>query len=182
MRSVLYSTGAGLVGAILLHIIVILAAPSFSGLDAFSRVLDEGPANSFHSLSIARDKAGIATDIPFLKETVCAFDVTDGPASFFAEGRVPLWSAVIYDEDSNEVFSMNDRTAVGDALDLIAGSTAQLAAIRRAADPATARAFLIEMPATRGFAVLRAFYPETSMAADAEAFIASATCEPMGNG
>ncbi len=180
MRSILFAISAGLIGAVLLHIIVILAAPSFSGVDAFSRVLDEGTLNEFHALSDSPDEAGLAINIPFLKEAVCAFDINDGPAAIFAEGRAPFWSAAIYDEASNEVFSMNDRTAVGSALDLIVGSAGQLALIRRAAAQSTAQSFLIELPTTQGYVVLRALYPEESMEADADALIASATCDPMG--
>ncbi len=182
MRSILFSACAGLIGAVLLHIIIILAAPSFSGVDAFSRVLDEGELNTFHPLTGERDEAGLAVNIPFVKEAVCAFDVEDGPPAIFAEGQIPFWSAAIYDEASNEIFSMNDRTAVGAALDLVVGSAGQLALIRRAAAPTTANSFLIELPSTRGYVVLRALYPEISMAAAADAFIASATCDPMGGG
>ncbi len=182
MRSILFAVCAGLIGAVLLHIIVILAAPSFSGVDAFSRVLDEGELNAFHPLARERDDAGLAINIPFVKEAVCAFDVEDGPPAIFAEGQIPFWSAAVYDETSNEVFSMNDRTAVGAALDLVVGSAGQLALIRRASAPATAKSFLFELPSARGYIVLRALYPEASMAAAADAFIASATCDPMGGG
>lgn len=181
MRSLLYAIGAGLIGAVLLHVIVILAAPSFSGIDAFSRVLDEGDLDEFHSLGEKTDGAGLENNIPFIKEAVCAFDVDFGPSVIYAEGRVPFWSAAVYDEDSNEVFSMNDRTAVGGALDLVVGSAGQLAAIRRAADASTSKAFLIELPASRGYVVLRALYPEASMAGDADAFIESASCALLGN-
>ncbi|MCO6186711.1 DUF1254 domain-containing protein [Rhizobium sp. L1K21] len=182
MRSIFYAVGAGLIGAVLLHIVVILAAPSFSGIDAFSRVLDEGDLNEFHPLGEKTDQSGLENNIPFVKEAVCAFDVDYGPAAIFAEGRVPFWSAAVYDEDSNEVFSMNDRTAVDGALDLVAGTPGQLAAIRRSADPSTSKAFLIELPASRGYVVLRALYPETSIEKDADAFIASASCAPLGTG
>ncbi len=38
MRSFLYAIAVGLVGAALLHIVIILSLPSFTGRDAYTRV------------------------------------------------------------------------------------------------------------------------------------------------
>ena len=45
MRSFLYAIAIGLVGAALLHIVIILSLPSFTGRDAYTRVQAFGETN-----------------------------------------------------------------------------------------------------------------------------------------
>ena len=51
MRSFLYAIAIGLVGAALLHIVIILSLPSFTGRDAYTRVQAFGEANRFFPLA-----------------------------------------------------------------------------------------------------------------------------------
>ena len=43
----------------------------------------------------------------------CVFEVGERPVLLMASGSVPFWSFAVYDSSSNEVFSMNDRSAAG---------------------------------------------------------------------
>lgn len=109
MRS-LYAIAIGLVGAALLHIVIILSLPSFTGRDAYTRVQAFGEANRFFPLASEGNTLAPVNDDPAMKTAVCTFSVENGPIRLFADGEVPFWSLAVYDEASNEVFSMNDRT------------------------------------------------------------------------
>ena len=73
MRSALFAILVGLVGAALLHIVIILALPNFTGRDGYSRVLGLYEMDSFFPLSTEPGATGLANDDPFLRVAVCGF-------------------------------------------------------------------------------------------------------------
>lgn len=179
MRSLFYAIGVGLLGALVLHITVILATPVYTGADIYARVLDLGADGVFRPLPDTATDGGLAVSGPFLKEAVCAFSVDDGPVNLTAEGKVPFWSAAIYDSRSNEIFSMSDRTAVKGVLDIVAGTEAQITALKNSGANVADSRILVTMPSTDAYIVLRAVMPEKSMAATTQAFLDSASCEGL---
>ncbi|QRI64363.1 DUF1254 domain-containing protein [Shinella sp. PSBB067] len=181
MRSFLYAIAIGLVGAALLHIVIILSLPSFTGRDAYTRVQSLGEANRFYPLADrAGDTLAPINDDPAMKTAVCTFSLENGPVRLFAEGDVPFWSLAVYDSASNEVFSMNDRTSVSGALDTLVATPIQLIGIRKAVPQELEQSILVEMRGEEGYAVLRTFVPAESRRPAANAFIADASCEPFG--
>ena len=179
MRSFLYAIAIGLVGAALLHIVIILSLPSFTGRDAYTRVQSFGEANRFFALANEGNTLAPINDDPAMKTAVCTFSVENGPIRLFADGDVPFWSLAVYDEASNEVFSMNDRTSVSGALDTLIATPIQLIAIRKAVPAELEQSILVEMRGEEGYAVLRTFVPTGSRQEAATAFLADASCEPL---
>ena len=177
MRSFLYAIAIGLVGAALLHIVIILSLPSFTGRDAYTRVQTFGEPNRFFPLASTGDTLAPLNDDPAMKTAVCTFSVENGPIRLFAEGDVPFWSLAVYDEASNEVFSMNDRTSVSGALDTLIATPIQLIGIRKAVPAELEQSILVEMRGEEGYAVLRTFVPTESRQQAAVAFLADASCE-----
>ncbi|WP_242221412.1 DUF1254 domain-containing protein [Shinella zoogloeoides] len=179
MRSLFYAIAIGLVGAALLHIVIILSLPSFTGRDAYTRVQAFGEANRFFPLASEGNTLAPVNDDPAMKTAVCTFSVENGPIRLFADGEVPFWSLAVYDEASNEVFSMNDRTSVSGALDTLIATPIQLIAIRKAVPAELEQSILVEMRGEEGYAVLRTFVPTQSRQEAASAFLADASCEPL---
>ncbi len=179
MVRILYSIVTGLVGAALLHIVIILALPQFTGKDAYSRVLGLFEMDSFFPLTAEPGQTGLYNEDPFLRGAVCAFSVSNGPTRFVARGRVPFWSFVVYDEDSNEVFSMNDQTAVNGNLDLIMATPIQLVELRKTPSEELAQSIMVEMSGEDGYAVLRVLAPTASYEDIARNFLGEASCEPL---
>jgi uncharacterized membrane protein len=177
MRSVLYAIAIGLVGAALLHIVIILSLPSFTGRDAYTRVQTFGETNRFFPLASVGDTLAPLNDDPAMKTAVCTFSVENGPVRLFADGEVPFWSLAVYDDASNEVFSMNDRTSVSGALDTLIATPIQLIGIRKALPPELEQSILVEMRGNEGYAVLRTFVPTASRQPAAVGFLADASCE-----
>ena len=179
MRSFFYAIAIGLVGAALLHIVIILSLPSFTGRDAYTRVQTFGENNRFFPLASVGDTLAPLNDDPAMKTAVCTFSVENGPIRLFADGEVPFWSLAVYDDASNEVFSMNDRTSVSGALDTLIATPIQLIGIRKALPPELEQSILVEMRGNEGYAVLRTFVPTTSHQQAAVGFLADAGCEPF---
>jgi uncharacterized membrane protein len=178
MRSFLYAIAVGLAGAALLHIVIILSLPRFTGRDAYTRVQSFGELNRFFPLAGGTDAdPAPVSDDPALKVAVCAFSLGEAPLRLFARGDVPFWSLAIFDNASNEVFSMNDRTSVNGDVDLLVATPIQLTAIRKAVPEELAQAILVEMRGDEGYAVLRTFVPAESRQEAATAFLTEAACE-----
>jgi uncharacterized membrane protein len=179
MLRVFFAVITGIFGAALLHLVIILALPHFTGRDAATRVEAEGDPNNFYLLASRYDEAGLANGDPFVRTAVCSFDTSDAPVHFTAKGNVPFWSIAIYDSASNEIFSMNDRTSVGGALDVLAASPIQLTDLRKNLPQELQQTILVEMAHPEGYAVLRTLAPQTSFDEAARNFLTEAGCEEL---
>lgn len=179
MLKVLFAILTGLVGAALLHLVIILALPYFSEKDAYTRVLAEGGRHVFHRLPDTRDRAGLMQDDPFMEVSVCAYDISQGPIRVYAQGDVPFWSLGIYDAASNEVFSINDRTSAAGILDVVLATPAQLTLLRKALPEAIEQSILVETQQADGYVVLRTMVPQQSFAPGASTFLSEAVCAPF---
>ncbi|MDP9839541.1 putative membrane protein [Neorhizobium huautlense] len=178
MLKLLLAIAVGIVGAALLHLVIVLSLPTFSDRDAYSRVLSEGEAFTFHILDQKPDAAGLAQEDPFLETAVCSFDTEERPVQLTAGSGVPFWSLAVYDPASNETFSINDRTSSGGKLDVIIATPLQATALRKAMPEGLNQSILIESAQTQGYAVLRAMAPQPSYRPLAAAFLSSAGCQP----
>jgi uncharacterized membrane protein len=179
MLKVLFAVVTGLFGAALLHLVIILSLPVFSEQDAYTRVLAEGSRHIFHRLPDARDRAGLVQDDPLMEASVCAYDISEGPVRIFAQGNVPFWSMAIYDSASNEVFSINDRTAAAGILDVVLATPVQLTVLRKTLPEPIAQSILVETQQADGYVVLRTMVPQASFAPAAGTFLSEAVCAPF---
>jgi uncharacterized membrane protein len=177
IRSALFALLTGLVGAAVLHIVIILALPSFTGLDAYTRLLAYDAEGRFVVFGAKKDDIGFSNGDPYLRTAACEFAVDAKPVHLLASGSVPFWSFAVYDSDSNEVFSMNDRSAAGGELDAIIASPEQLASIRKSDPDVISQSVLIEMPRPEGYIVLHTLSPAPSFDAAADDFLSEAECE-----
>ncbi len=177
MLRILFALLAGLFGAALLHLVIILSLPHFTGKDAATRVAMEGDFYKFYLLGATDDSAGLSNDDPYVRTAVCSFDVEENPVRLTAKGNVPFWSVALFDDASNEVFSMNDRTSVGGALDILVGTPIQLTELRKALPPELQKTILVETQRSEGYAVLRTLAPQPSFNKAANDFLAEAGCD-----
>lgn len=179
MLRVLLALVTSLIGAALLHLVIILALPYFSERDAYTRVLAEGPRHVFHRLPDTRDRAGLVQDDPFIEASVCAYDISEKPIRIYAQGNMPFWSLAIYDSASNEVFSINDRTSAAGILDVVVATPVQLSLLRKSLPEPIAESILIETRQADGYIVLRTMAPRQSFAQAASLFLSQAVCAPL---
>ncbi|MBP1843814.1 putative membrane protein [Rhizobium petrolearium] len=177
---ILFASVTGLIGAALLHLVIVLLLPEFSERDAYTRVLAEGDIHRFYRLGERPDRAGLSKDDPFVEAAVCAFDVSSGPVRLTAHnGGVPFWSLAIYDQSSNEVFSINDRTSADGMLDVVIATPVQITTLRKSLPQAVSQSILVETQQAEGYVILRSLVPQASFADIASQFLAQATCAPF---
>ncbi|WP_117195410.1 DUF1254 domain-containing protein [Rhizobium terrae] len=177
---ILFAVVVGVIGAALLHLVIVLLLPEFSEKDAYTRVLAEGEMHRFYRLGETPDRAGLAMDDPFMDVAVCAFDVSEGPLRLTAANPgAPFWSLAVFDASSNEVFSINDRTSAGGVLDVVIATPVQLTALRKALPRAVSQSILVETRQAEGYVVLRSLTPQQSYSEVASQFLAQATCAPF---
>lgn len=178
MLRLVFAIFVGLVGAAVLHLVIVFSIPHFSNRDAYTRAVAEGVPHRFHLLSDKRDKTALGSGDPFMRVAVCTFDVTDQPVRLEAFGAVPFWSVAVFDSASNEIFSMNDRTSAGGEMDILIANQVQLAAIRKAQPQGLSQSILVAAARDKGYVVLRTMVPQASFVEEADRFLSEAKCQP----
>ena len=178
-RSFLLSVAIGLVGAALLHIVIVLALPGWAGRDAFTRVAALGETGQFYALANEANPTGLANEDPHIRSAVCRFDLSANPVRIIARVAVPLWSVSVFDTASDEVYSMTDRSAIGTGVDITLATPAQMLQLRRNMPEALEQSVLVELSDVEGFVVLRAIVPEASGERAARTFLSEAVCQPL---
>lgn len=179
MLRFLHATLLGLVGAGIVHIVVLFLMPLMSPRDAWTRFEAQSDLYSFAAYaaqSPAAAPAGVAD--PYFKSVVCRFDLTDGFVHVSREGRIPYWSASIYDRSGQNVFSLNDRSAKSGVLDIVVVTPAQLVDIRKAPPPELENSVFVEAPIDEGMIVVRAFQPDPTWEKAVAGYLAAISCAP----
>lgn len=176
MLRIVHAIVTGLIGAALLHLVIVLALPRFSERDTFSRVLALGPAGTFHRLAKGGEAGSLSPRDPFMRVSTCAFSLKDGAIAAVAAGSPEFWSFAAFDKAGNEVFSINDRSLDGKGLDAVIATPSQAAQLRKADPDMTEQRILVEFRGMEGYLVLRSAVPHASMEPEALAFLDGARC------
>lgn len=179
MRSLLVAIAAGLVGAVVLHIVIVLSIPHFATHDAWSKVTGLGEAGQFYPLANEPNQTGLYNRGPYLRSAICIFHAEDAPVRITADGALPFWSLAVFDRHSNELYSMNDRSAVEREVDVTLATPIQMIALRRRTPDALAQSILVEVPKPDGYIVLRTIAEDDTFEEIARDFLAGARCAPV---
>jgi uncharacterized membrane protein len=180
MRSLLRALLFGIVGAGLVHIVVVLLVPHYSDRNAWSRISAYGDDWEFHPVmrEAAAGTVPLAFD-PLFEAAACRFDITDLPAHITGIGTLPYWSISVYNRQGENIYSINDRTAIADQLDLVVATPLQMIELNKSKPAAAENSVLIEADMDRGFVVIRSFVPDASWKAQVDAFLKNASCTPL---
>jgi len=167
--------------AAIIHIVIVLLVPRFAEADGFSRAVQLAPVAGFGPLTPADAEGGEAAlpglD-PLFVQAVCRIDLRANPAglSFEAPGR--LWTLALYDRDGTAVFSLNDRTSLDGALDMLVVTPVQNAQLRETPPADINETIVVESAATDLAAIVRVYAPDARARATVEPFLAQAECAP----
>lgn len=174
----LYIVLVGLVLAGLVHIIVILAIPTFAERDAWARLSQKGENWAFQSVAPPETGSGpLGPTDPAFGSIACRFDLSQAPLVVRAEGQLPFWSASIISKTGRNIYSFNDRTAVGRRLFLIVVTPVQMAQLRTNPPEEAEQAVLVEADMNEGFVLIRSLQEDRSWKERVSDFLNSATCE-----
>jgi uncharacterized membrane protein len=173
MPRLVHSLTLGLIGAVIVHIAILLLLPFHAQDDAWSRLEAAGGSWRFVPL----ERAAAAGD-PMIAGLACRFDLADGPARIDAAGRVPYWSLSVYSRRGHNLYSLTDRTATDRRLDMVLLTPPQMIEMRRDMPEALAGAIFVEVADPLGIVALRVFRPDGTYAPIIDPFLDSARCEP----
>ncbi|RWO08592.1 MAG: DUF1254 domain-containing protein [Mesorhizobium sp.] len=178
MRRLLHAILLGLLGAGIVHIIVLLLAPEFSERNAWSRL---AMASNLYRMTRLDAEAGgtpvVKSVDPLFYAAACRFDLSDGMVRVKAPGNVPFWSVSVYDRSGHNIYSFNDHTATGRVLDSIVLTPAQMIEIRKDLPEELQGAIFVEAPIDEGMFVIRSFVPDDSWKPTVSRFLEQSSCE-----
>ena len=176
IRTALFIVG-GLLLAGIIHIAVVLLLPDFANRDAWTSMGRFGADGAFHVLPMTEPGT---EPLPYLDPRMayaaCRFSLDEAPIRIRAAMPDEFWSLAVFDRRGSNLYSLNDRTAERTDIDLVIATPLQLARLRENPIDALAQSIVIEVPASRGFILIRAFVPDTMDAARVAGALAAAQC------
>lgn len=151
----LYRILALLITSILVHLLVVWAAPRLimhvlmNG--SVAKTLDMNNKAAFPPPVTAQSRS-VVMPSPDLLYSVCAFDVSQGPVRVRANPQLSTyWSIALYANNSDNFFVINDRNANGQAVDLwLVSKEANVGGI-----PTPSGSTVVITPSTTGFLLMR---------------------------
>lgn len=171
-------TLATLVIAGLVHLGTILAMPSLSPADAWSRLAALAPMGTLHVLERAEPgREALRLNDPATIVGVCRYDLADGPMRL----RVPvsgegLLSLSFRARDNRIFYAMTDRAAFRGKIDLLVVDAAQLAELEDAENEDAPQEMRLVSPTREFYLYVRSLAPLPSLAPEAEARLRAVQC------
>lgn len=173
----LYLSICGLILAGIIHIIIILLIPSLGSKDAAKQIASTFSDGKFHYINDGK-RVGITNSDPFLKLSVCKYDLTKSAIEIKGPLNKNFWSASVFDESGKVIYSMNDRTAIKNQLRMIIVNPIQMADIRQTQPEEVESSILVESQSMRGFVLLRALVADVSWTEQSVGFLRDSECIP----
>ncbi|MEM7288958.1 MAG: hypothetical protein AAF412_01090 [Pseudomonadota bacterium] len=175
-QRLLYLGVCGLALAGIIHIVIILMIPVLGSRDAARQIMSTLPELKFQT--IRNDEQGfISSADPYFEMAVCRFGVGENGVIVAAEKVSHFWSASVYNERGEVIYSLNDRTAIANHLKLLIVSPVQMAAIRQIQPEELETSIVVETTANSGFVLIRSLVRDPSLENVTKAFLKSASCE-----
>lgn len=177
----LYHLLIGLILAGIVHISIVLMIPNFATRNAWSNLVDTGAAWQFVRLNREKRPADrlLASTDPQFQIAVCRFDLSQSPLLIRTSGILLFWSVAVFDQFGNNVYSLNDRTAIDQQLNLLVVNSVQMADLRQAPSTTVEQSIIFEATTDRGFVLVRALQPDPSWAPEVDRFLGQASCEKL---
>ena len=178
MRRLLHALILGLLGAGIVHIIVLFLVPEFSERDAWSRLAMASDLYRMTRLDAEAGGAPVVKSVdPLFYAAACRFDLAEGMVRVKAPGNVPFWSVSVYDRNGHNFYSFNDHTATGGVLDTVVLTPAQMIEVRKELPEDLQGAIFVEAPIDEGIFVIRSFVPDDSWKPVVSRFLEQSSCE-----
>ena len=174
---------AGLLAILLLagivHIVTILLVPHYSGADGWSRAANAAVNEGWTPLvSPDSSQATLPGLDPLFVHGLCKIAVNEAPAILSFETANRFWSLALYNRSGTVVFSLNDRTAVDGALEMLVVNSLDAERLKESPQADLEGMIIVESANANLIAVLRRYAPEPADRVEAAAQIAAAQCAP----
>lgn len=171
-----YLLACMIVLAAITHITIVLLIPTFGTKDAFALLSKSTDLFSFKQISSSDKHLPLSDSDPFFSYGVCRFDLSERGLAVNGPKIDTFWSATIVNEDGTVVYSLNNRTAIDQKLDLILLNPVQILRLRELQPPEVETAIIVEANINGGFLLLRVLTPDDSWNSSAKRFLDSIKC------
>lgn len=173
LQRILYVFILGLIGACIIHILIILLVPVFASQNIWERLTVLGPERHFYTLK----SSGLTSyNDPLMQASACIFDLNDGPVYIRSSGKVPFWSLAIYNHAGEAIFSVNDQVNTGMEPDILLVNPAQKIRFEANQNAIFSKTLITSHNINQGIVVLRSLVPDSSWKGEIHDFLTSATC------
>lgn len=177
MLRLLHAIMLGLIGAGIIHIVVLLLVPQFSERDAWSRLAMAADLYKVVRFDARRGDAPVVrSGDPLFYSAACRFDLAEGVVHASAPGRPPFWSVSVYNRAGQNIYSFNDRAASDGTLDFVVATPTQMVEIRKDVIDEFRKSIFVETELDEGIIVVRGFVPDDSWNQAVSAFLDRMSC------
>lgn len=175
MTKIIYALLVGLVGAIIVHICVVLMVPHYSELNTWKRLTKT--VNAYRFATLEADNPIVVSTDPLFNLKACRFNLDDGPVHITAEGSAPFWSMSVYDSNGINFYSLNNHTMPNGKLDLVIGTPGQIMELKQSTPDNAENSVLVGEDLNEGFVILRSLKIKTKV--DNDDFLDHAYCQTL---
>ncbi|MDQ0394552.1 DUF1254 domain-containing protein [Labrys monachus] len=179
MRWLLWSV-AGLLMGLAVHLITIIVLPGLGARSGFQRAAAVAPLGRF--VVLTADKTPLPYPDPGVVTALCRYDLAAGAVRLHVPGGMSFVSVSLYTPDGLAYYSLTDRAAAGDAIDLTLFTPALLAETRSREGADTPGSLRVEAPQGNGMVSLRALVTEPGRLPEVERQLETATCATAAGG
>lgn len=173
----IYILMCGLILAGIVHIAIILLIPFLGSRDAAQQISQNSRVGAFQLIEDGR-QVGISDRDPFFHLAVCRYDLEQTALIVSGMKSSTFWSASVFDERGRVIYSLNDRTAIKNRLQLIVLNPIQMADLREHQPDDIETSIIVEARSNRGFVLLRVLNRDESWRTKTAEFLGAATCSP----
>jgi uncharacterized membrane protein len=176
MTRLFYTILVGLVGAGVVHAVILLILPHYSERDAWARLAAHADFYRFTRIS-GEDAPPVIRGVdPFFDAVACRFDLSEGIVHVKASGHVPFWSVSVYNRHGQNVYSLNDRAQTLGDLDLALVTPAQMIELKKSVPKEFEKSVFMEADVGRGIVAIRSFVPDRTWAKAIADYLNNASC------
>lgn len=192
MGKILLALAIGLVGAVIVHIAVIFAIPRLADNNAWGRLGRIAGLETVVRIDSQRQAPGNAPlrgdgpgahDFAFVDPAfvtaACRFSLTDSPVRVSAPAATDFWSASIYSRQGDNLYSINDRSAVNGRFDLLLGTPEQLVDAEANSVSQDETAIPVGLDLAEGYVTLRVLVDDETQRPAVDAFVKSLRCQTV---
>lgn len=180
MNRFIIPIASGLVLGGLVHIVSIFALPQLAQDDAYARLLRIGKANQILQVPEPTPFEAVLPRLdPAFVFAACVFDLSRGPLQISVPTTPDLTSVAFYTRQGRVFYSLNDRAAGRDTIDLQLMTGPQRAVLPPSEDITAADRLIIESPSEQGIVFVRALVREDGARKHIRGLLANAKCGPV---
>lgn len=173
---VFYLLTLGLILAGLVHISIVLLIPKLGTRDAWAFLSNRTDLFAFTRLKPEESGSAITEVDPFFTYGVCRFELSEAPLKMEGPLTTTFWSASVFDENGSVIYSLNNRTAIDNKLDLLIVNPLQTLELQEAQPVDVESSVVIEAGIEKGFVIIRVLEPDNSWVTDSDAFFSQIKC------